>query len=144
MVRRGRRVGRSHLVVHVLWPDAAARADLGPGMHRRGKRSGEHRTSPEADLDTAPTREAGEPTRVGFVVSKAVGTAVVRHRVSRRLRHLLRDRIGLFPAGTLVVVRALPSAAAASSRELGADVDSALRKLRVLPSEGHGPPTGSA
>lgn len=65
-------------------------------------------------------------------MSKAVGNAVVRHRVSRRLRHLVRERLHLLPAGTLVVVRALPPAARADSGALGADLDAALRKLRVL------------
>ncbi|SFS85005.1 ribonuclease P protein component [Saccharopolyspora flava] len=64
-------------------------------------------------------------------MSKAVGVAVVRHRVARRLRHLMRDRLADLPAGTLVVVRALPPAADASSRELGSDIDAALKKLRV-------------
>lgn len=87
---------------------------------------------PEAGGRTAPTRESNASTRVGFVVSKAVGNAVVRHRVSRQLRHLVRDRLHLLPAGTLVVVRALPPAAHVDSGELGADLDAALRKLRVL------------
>lgn len=67
--------------------------------------------------------------RVGFVVSKAVGGSVVRHRVARRLRHVMRDRLGQLPPGTRLVVRALPKAAAADSAQLGADVDRALRAL---------------
>jgi ribonuclease P protein component len=47
---------------------------------------------------------------VGFVVSKAVGPAVTRNRVKRRLRHLAADQLTLTPAGTDLVVRALPSA----------------------------------
>jgi len=66
--------------------------------------------------------------RAGFVVSKAVGNAVVRHRVTRRLRHLVADRLDGLPAGAMLVVRALPPAAVATSRELGADLDSGLRK----------------
>jgi ribonuclease P protein component len=75
---------------------------------------------------------AGEAarTRIGFVVSKAVGNSVVRHRVTRRLRHLFRDRLGTVPPGCALVVRALPSAAEATSAELGKDIDSALRRLR--------------
>jgi ribonuclease P protein component len=67
------------------------------------------------------------PARVGFVVSKAVGPAVVRNRVKRQLRHLTRDRLNTLPAGSMVVVRANPAAAAASS--LAADLDSALGTL---------------
>ncbi len=62
--------------------------------------------------------------RVGFVVSKAVGDAVRRNRVLRRLRHLSADRISLTPAGTDVVVRALPAAATEPQR-LPADLSSA-------------------
>ncbi len=69
---------------------------------------------------------------VGFVVSKAVGNSVVRHRVTRRLRHLVAQRMGTMPAGSALVVRALPLAAPATSAELAADLDSALRK--VFPS----------
>lgn len=65
--------------------------------------------------------------RAGLVVSKAVGGAVVRHRVSRRLRHLLATRLDALPAGARVVVRALPPAAAATSSELGSDLDAGLR-----------------
>jgi ribonuclease P protein component len=39
------------------------------------------------------------------------------------------DRLGRLPAGTAVVVRALAPAATASSAELGADLDAALRRL---------------
>ncbi|MBB5154296.1 ribonuclease P protein component [Saccharopolyspora phatthalungensis] len=131
VVRRGRRAGRPRLVVHVLRPDQAR----GPGPNRTGA------ALPEADANTAPTRKSDVSTRVGFVVSKAVGTAVVRHRVARRLRHLMRDRLPALPAGTLVVVRALPPAAGASSRELGADLDAGLRKLRILDPDV--PATGS-
>jgi ribonuclease P protein component len=60
------------------------------------------------------------------VVSKAVGGSVVRHRVSRRLRHLLAPRLRTLPAGSLLVIRALPPAAAASSAELAEDLDSGL------------------
>jgi ribonuclease P protein component len=73
----------------------------------------------------------GSAPRVGFVVSKAVGNSVVRHRVTRRLRHLFRDRLGTVRPGCTLVVRALPSAAEADSADLGSDLDSALRRLRL-------------
>ena len=69
------------------------------------------------------------PPRVGLVVSKAVGPSVVRHRVARRLRHLMRDRIGVLAAGAVLVVRAAPASATASSPALAADLDAALRRL---------------
>ncbi len=67
-----------------------------------------------------------DPPRVGFVVSKAVGGAVVRKRVQRRLRHLMRPRLAVLPTGSLLVVRARPSAATARHRELAAQLDDAI------------------
>jgi ribonuclease P protein component len=71
----------------------------------------------------------GIPPRVGLVVSKGVGGSVVRHRVSRQLRHLLRDRLDRLPAGSRLVVRAAPAAASASSAALGVDLDAALARV---------------
>ncbi|MGW0891922.1 ribonuclease P protein component [Saccharopolyspora sp. NPDC002578] len=107
--------------------EAALPDSGGPGAEPAA--SSAENSRPTSDIE--PTRDTGEPARVGFVVSKAVGNAVLRHRVTRRLRHLMRDRLPLLPAGTLVVVRALPPAANAPSRDLGSDLDAALRKLRV-------------
>ncbi|MFH9723493.1 ribonuclease P protein component [Streptomyces sp. NPDC017254] len=100
-VRRGRRAGRPLLVVHL--------------------RSGA--TNPHAPGESAP------PTRAGFVVSKAVGVAVVRNQVKRRLRHLVRDRLTELPPGSLVVVRALPGAGDADHAQLSRDLDAALQRL---------------
>lgn len=74
------------------------------------------------------------PSKAGFVVSKAVGNSVVRHRVTRKLRHVTRVRLGTLPPGSSLVIRALPAAASATSRELANDVDSALRRLGLTPT----------
>lgn len=78
-----------------------------------------------------PVTDGAGTTKVGFVVSKAVGGAVVRNRVKRRLRHLSVPLLAETPQGTQVVVRALPPAA--TSTELGKELSGAwhgcLRKL---------------
>lgn len=63
---------------------------------------------------------------VGFVVSKGVGGAVVRNRVRRRLRGAVLEQQDRIPAGTDVVVRALPPAAGATYARLSEDLRSAL------------------
>ena len=68
--------------------------------------------------------------RAGFVVSKAVGNAVTRNKVRRRLRHLVRPRLADLPEGSLLVVRALPASASASFETLGTDLDAALAAAR--------------
>ncbi|WP_045747773.1 ribonuclease P protein component [Actinoplanes rectilineatus] len=68
--------------------------------------------------------------RAGFVVSKAVGNAVTRNEVKRRLRHLVRPLLDDLPAGASLVVRALPPSAAAPFAVLAADLESALAAAR--------------
>jgi ribonuclease P protein component len=77
-------------------------------------------------VDSAP---ADAPARVGLVVGRSVGPAVVRNRVKRRLRALLRSRLDALPAGSVLVVRALPTAATAGSGALAADLDAGLSRL---------------
>lgn len=76
--------------------------------------------------------DQSQPTRVGFVVSKAVGNAVVRNKVKRRLRQLAADTVQSRPTGHDVVVRALPASGGAMWSELGDDYrgayQSAFRK----------------
>jgi ribonuclease P protein component len=67
-----------------------------------------------------------------MIVSKAVGSAVVRHRVARRLRHVCASLQSELPAEADVVIRALPGAATASSEELERQLRSGLRKIGVL------------
>lgn len=67
--------------------------------------------------------------RVGLIVGKSVGGSVVRHHVTRRLRARLAAWLSALPAGSGVVVRALPGAGEATSAELAADIDAAMRWL---------------
>lgn len=112
-VRRGRKKGSRTAVVYVY----------------EGQFEG-----PGAGRPSAAPVTAGGP-RVGLVVSKAVGNAVTRHAVSRRLRHTAgRVLDDAEMAGTLrpdlsIVLRALPAAATATSGELERDVRHALRRL---------------
>ena len=69
------------------------------------------------------------PPRVGFVVSKAVGNAVVRGRTKRRLRAIAATRISGIPDGLDIVVRAHPSAAQADFDELSEAFGRALGKV---------------
>lgn len=93
----------------------------GPG----GSRSGGRLIVVHANQTDA---RAGRPPRVGFVVSKGVGGAVVRNRTKRVLRHLLAARVHGIPDGCDLVVRANPPAAAASTPQLADELDRLLPK----------------
>ncbi|MCZ7377684.1 ribonuclease P protein component [Micromonospora sp. WMMC250] len=113
-VRGGRRAGRGAVVVHLTVPVIA---------------------DPSTPTSSEPVRDNSAeqfsvPSRAGFVVSKAVGNAVTRNRVRRRLRALVRERLVDLPSGSTLVVRALPAAAQASYPRLATDLDAALAVAR--------------
>jgi ribonuclease P protein component len=84
---------------------------------RRGTRAGRSTVVVHLAL-TEPER----PPQVGFVVSKAVGNAVHRNRVKRRLRHAAATHLDVLPDGALAVVRALPASSSATFAQLDRDV----------------------
>ena len=67
--------------------------------------------------------------RAGFVVGKAVGNSVVRHRVTRRLRAVVRDELDRLPPSSDLVVRARPESATAGTAALRDDLRSGLDRL---------------
>ena len=82
-----------------------------------------------------PGGDGGCPgPRAGFVVGRTVGNSVVRHRVTRRLRAVVRDQLDRLPATADLVVRARPEAATATSRQLDRDLRTGLD--RVLAADG--------
>ncbi len=100
VLRTGRRAGGSVVTGHLLLPAGP------PGAVR-----------------------SGDPAKVGFIVSRAVGSAVVRNRVKRRLRELMRRRLASLPGGCLLVLRAHPAAAGARQADLAADLDLVIERL---------------
>lgn len=76
-------------------------------------------------------------SRVGFIVSKAVGNAVVRNRTKRRLREIMRARLTELDDGQMFVIRALPNAGEVEFALLAGEVDALLVKAqRKLDSRG--------
>lgn len=68
--------------------------------------------------------------RLGLAVGKSVGNSVMRHQVSRRLRHVFAAEARQWDAaGFDVVVRALPAAAGAPSAQLAAELSSSRERL---------------
>lgn len=130
---------------------------MGAGLSRRQRNvehmlPASHRLTASADFSAVMRRgaKAGTPTvvvavlmvpredrvpwRCGLVVSKAVGNAVVRHRASRRLRHimweLMEETTAEIPPQwrAEIVLRALSAAPDADHHRLKADVRSGLTR----------------
>ena len=103
-VRRGRRVVTPSFTLHVL------------------QRSSVHSAIPGGDgveLD---------PTRFGFIVTKAVGGAVVRNKVRRRLRAVSRELLPSLGDGRDIVMRALPGSDKLEWATLHAEIAGALSR----------------
>ena len=95
---------------------------------RSGRRAGGKSLSGHLLLPSGQVPEDATP-KVGFVVSRAVGSAVTRNRVKRRLRELMRRRLACLPEGCQLVLRAHPAAAGARQADLAADLDLVLGRL---------------
>jgi ribonuclease P protein component len=72
--------------------------------------------------------DCGAGPRVGLIVAKSVGSAVERHRVSRRLRHAVRGMLTDLDQCDQVVIRALPGSRQVSSARLEQELRSGLRR----------------
>ncbi|WP_167043905.1 ribonuclease P protein component [Salinibacterium sp. ZJ454] len=86
---------------------ARANRVLRPDDFRQAVRRGRRVSTAHAVLYLYP-RPASEPTRFGFIVSKAVGNAVTRNLVRRRMRAVAHDVLPSMQTGADVVVRGLP------------------------------------
>ncbi len=71
---------------------------------------------------------AGAPVKVGLIVGKNVGGSVVRHRVSRQIRHAIAPHLSQFPDGTLLLFRAHPGAARTADKNLSGEISSLVSK----------------
>jgi ribonuclease P protein component len=94
------------------------------------------RTAASARGPVGGTSPVPPGPRAGFVVGKAVGNSVVRHRVTRRLRAVVLGELTRLPASADLVVRARPEAAEATSAQLRADLRSGLDRVLTSPPEG--------
>ena len=105
-----------------------------PMMRRRADfeaigRHGTARSTPLLVLRWLRTERA--ETRIGLSTPRSLGGAVQRNRVRRRLRSLLRERIGRIGPGWDLLLIARPGAGDASQAELGAAIDALLDRSDI-------------
>ncbi|MDO4928141.1 MAG: ribonuclease P protein component [Corynebacterium sp.] len=66
----------------------------------------------------------------GLVVSKKVGNAVTRHRLSRVLRHAILPHLQQLDPSYRIVIRALPGIRTATHTEIAADIHQGIEKCQ--------------
>ncbi|GAA5037861.1 ribonuclease P protein component [Microbacterium fluvii] len=88
---------------------------------RRGRRCAAPNTVTYV-VSTSDARDA----RFGFIVSKQVGSAVVRNTVRRRLKAICAESLPGVRSGSDIVIRALPSAATTPFADLREEVQRCL------------------
>ncbi|WP_343600289.1 ribonuclease P protein component [Mycobacterium sp.] len=85
-------------------------------------RHGNRVVQPDLVIHLRRTSDSTAP-KVGLIIAKSVGSAVQRHRVARRLRHVARGIVGDLDRCEQLVIRALPS----SRDAVWADLERQLR-----------------
>ena len=85
---------------------------------------------PDLVVHAARASDDDSGPRIGLVVAKSVGNAVVRHRVARRLRHVARTALVELDPVDRIVIRARVGAGAATSARLERQLHDALTRTR--------------
>lgn len=75
-------------------------------------------------------REAGESSRIGFTVSKALGNAVMRNRMRRRLREAVRAQWNAAPEMADMVINPKPALLKADFMVIRDEVERGFQQIR--------------
>jgi ribonuclease P protein component len=75
-----------------------------------------------------------EAPKIGLIISRSVGSAVQRHQLARRLRHVARGVLDVLDRSEHVVIRALPSSRDVGSARLEEELRAGLRRIEATGS----------
>lgn len=96
---------------------------------RNGFRVGGAASIAHAVLHVGDESAEPDPARFGFIISKAVGGAVTRNLVRRRMKSIVERRLATGFTGADVVFRALPASADTTFAELASEMDRQLDRV---------------
>ena len=119
------KVSSKDLVVHFhIQPNLQHLQPSQPELMKHGGVQAPNQTVATHDAARSSVHDAMHAERrLGLAVSKAVGNAVVRNHVKRRLRVLARDYESLLPEACDVVIRAKPTADQVSFEQLQRQIE---------------------
>ncbi|WP_307784128.1 ribonuclease P protein component [Salinibacterium sp. NG22] len=101
-----------------------------PSDFRLAVRRGRRFTAPHCVVHIV-NNERSQSVRFGFIVSKAVGNAVVRNRVRRRLRAAAAQLLPHVQSNVDIVVRALAGSEQAECTTLQAEIAEGIDRIVV-------------
>ena len=101
-----------------------------PNDFRLAVRRGRRYSAPHCVIHIV-NNERSEGVRFGFIVSKAVGNAVVRNKVRRRLRAAAARLLPEVHGSSDIVVRALVGSAQAECTTLQAEIAEGIDRIVV-------------
>ncbi len=133
VLKKRRKVSSRDIVAHYLMRDditvqSALNEDRSASLDNIA--TGFESNTPAAFSDTlVHVQNVENAPRLGLAVSKSVGKAVIRNKVKRRFRVIAKDCESLLPSGCDVVLRAKPTAAAASFDSLHKQIQKLFGKI---------------
>ncbi|WP_010204565.1 ribonuclease P protein component [Salinibacterium sp. PAMC 21357] len=101
-----------------------------PSDFRLAVRRGRRYSAPHCVVHIV-SNERSSGVRFGFIVSKAVGNAVVRNKVRRRLRAVAAQLLPNVSVNSDIVIRALAGSAQAESTTLLAEIAEGIDRIVV-------------
>ena len=114
-------------VAHTKTVLARANRVVQPADFRAAVRRGRRVASRSAIVHVV-SRESEGPSRFGFIVTKAIGNAVTRNRIRRRLRAVSRDLLPELGPGRDIVIRALPGSPGVDWVSLQTEITESIKR----------------
>jgi ribonuclease P protein component len=75
--------------------------------------------------------KAAEAPKFGLIIGRSVGSAVQRHQLARRLRHVARGMVERLQRSEHIVIRALPSSRNVGSARLEEELRAGLGRIET-------------
>jgi ribonuclease P protein component len=95
---------------------------------------GTRAVQPDVVIYARRGNKEAEASKVGLIIARSIGSAVQRHQLARRLRHVARRVVEELDRSEHIVIRALPSSRNLGSARLEEELRAGLRRIEAKES----------